>query len=100
MQPLRSALATVAVAATLLGAVASSSDSAAPKSGTRPTDGASVSASSTADVGHGKANGWEVQVQVRGTQDPYEPPQSVLNFAPAPGARHVAVACKWQLQLA
>ncbi len=98
MQPLRSALATVAVAATLLGAVASSSDRAAPKSGTRPTDGASVSASSTAGVGHGKANGWEVQV--RGTQDPYEPPQSVLNFAPAPGSRYVAVACKWQLQLA
>ncbi len=98
MQPLRSALATVAVAATLLGAVASSSDSAAPKSGTRPTDGASVSASSTAGVGHGKANGWEVQV--RGTQDPYEPPQSVLNFAPAPGSRHVAVACKRQLKLA
>ena len=98
MQPLRSALATVAVAAALLGAVACSSDSAAPKSGMRPTDGASVSASSTADVRHGKANGWEVQV--RGTQDPYEPPQSVLNFAPAPGSRHVAVACKWQLQLA
>ncbi len=85
MQPLRSALATVAVAATLLGAVASSSDSAAPKSGTRPTDGASVSASSTAGVGHGKANGWEVQV--RGTQDPYEPRNqfSILRRRPGLG---------------